>query len=194
MRRVRMRRIKIESRVGMYSILYADPPWDYAGQTQHTDGDFKEGKSAKDHYNTVKLSDLKQMKIKEICEKDCLLFMWSSSPHLPQAIELMKAWGFEYKTVAFVWEKQKPNPGYYTLSSVEICIVGKRGKIPTPRGARNIRQFLSEMRTAHSKKPDEIRNRIALMFPEQKKLELFARQPSAGWSVFGNEVEGTIKI
>ena len=178
----------------MYSVVYADPPWDYAGQTQHTDGDFKEGKSAKDHYTTVKLDDLKRMKIKDVCAKDCLLFMWSSSPHLEQAIDLMKAWGFEYKTIAFVWEKQKPNPGYYTMSSVEICLVGKRGNIPTPRGIRNCRQFLSEKRTEHSKKPDEIRNRITLMFPEQKKLELFARAATTGWSVFGNEVEGSIMI
>ena len=106
----------------------------------------------------------------------------------------MKAWGFEYKTIAFVWEKQKPNPGYYTMSTVEICIVGKKGNIPTPRGIRNARQFLSEKRTQHSKKPDEIRNRITQMFPTQKKLEMFARNATEGWSVFGNEVENTIAI
>jgi N6-adenosine-specific RNA methylase IME4 len=175
-----------------YSIIYADPPWDYNGREQHNN--VEGNKSAINHYATVKIDDMKIMKIKEICEKDCLLFMWSSSPHLPQAIELMEAWGFEYKTIAFVWEKQKPNPGYYTMSSVEICIVGKRGTIPTPRGIRNARQFLSEKRTIHSKKPDEIRTRIMQMFPTQKKLEMFAREATEGWDVFGNEVEGTIKI
>jgi N6-adenosine-specific RNA methylase IME4 len=102
----------------------------------------------------------------------------------------MKAWGFDYKTIAFVWDKQKTNPGYYTLSQVEICLVGKKGKFPTPRGSRKERQFLSEMRGVHSKKPDEIRQRITKMFPTQKKLELFARQTSDGWDVWGNEVDG----
>jgi len=150
--------------------------------------------SAVCHYNTMKIDDLKRMKVRDICEKDCLLFMWSSSPHLEVAIDLMKAWGFEYKTIAFVWDKQKPNPGYYTMSTVEICIVGKKGNIPTPRGIRNARQFLSEKRTQHSKKPDEIRNRITQMFPTQKKLEMFARNATEGWAVFGNEVENTITI
>jgi len=173
-----------------YSVLYADPPWDYAGKTQHTSGEFKEGMSAKDHYNTMTLQELKELKIKEKTEDDCLLFLWTSSPHLEQALELMKAWGFEYKTIAFVWDKQKTNPGYYTLSQVEICLVGKKGKFPTPRGSRKERQFLSEMRGVHSKKPDEIRQRITKMFPTQKKLELFARQTSDGWDVWGNEVDG----
>jgi N6-adenosine-specific RNA methylase IME4 len=176
----------------MYSIVYADPPWDYNGREQHNTAEAN--KSASDHYNTATLEDLKKIKVASVCAKDCLLFMWTSSPHLEQALELMKAWGFQYKTIAFVWHKQKTNPGYYTVSSVEICLVGKKGIIPSPRGARNIRQFLSEERTEHSKKPDEIRNRIVQMFPTQKKLELFARQRTEGWDVFGNEVEGSIKL
>ena len=177
-----------------FSVLYADPPWDYAGHTQHTDGDFKEGKSAKDHYPTMTLPQLKALKVKDICSPDSVLFLWTSSPHLPQALDLMSAWGFTYKTIAFVWDKQKTNPGYYTLSQTEICLVGKRGRFPTPRGSRKERQFLSEMRGQHSKKPDEIRQRIFRMFPTQKKVELFARQASDGWSVWGNEVEGGVKV
>ena len=177
-----------------YSVLYADPPWDYNGHTQHTSGAFKEGMSAIDHYNTMTLEELKQLNVKDKTEKDAVLFLWTSSPHLPQAIELMKAWGFEYKTIAFVWDKQKTNPGYYTLSQVEICLVGKRGKFPTPRGSRKERQFLSELRGRHSKKPDEIRNRITRMFPTQKKLEMFARQASDGWDVWGNQVETTVQL
>jgi len=176
----------------MYSVIYADPPWDYAGQTQHST--VASTKSALDHYNTMTLSELKQMGVQDICEKDCLLFLWTSSPHLKQAIELIEAWGFRYMTIAFVWEKQKTNPGYYTMSQCEICLVGKRGKIPTPRGSRKERQFLSELRRAHSQKPDEIRERIHRMFPTQKKLEMFARQKSPGFDVFGNQVEGSITI
>lgn len=178
----------------MYQVIYADPPWNYGGHTQHTDGAFKEGMSAIDHYNTMTLNDLKNLNVKSICDNDCLLFLWTSSPHLEQAIDLMKSWGFKYMTIAFVWDKQKTNPGYYTLSQIEICIVGKKGKIPTPRGSRKERQFLSEMRTTHSTKPEEIRRRINRMFPTQKKLELFARQKTEGWDVFGNQVEGSIEF
>ena len=174
-----------------YDILYADPPWQY-GQPQYT----KSGtvKSVEDHYPTMTLEAMKALKVPNICKKDCLLFMWTSSPHLAQAIELMEAWGFEYKTIAFVWEKQKPNPGSYTISSCEICIVGKKGKIPSPRGSRKERQFLSEMRTIHYRKPAEIRNRIMRMFPTQKKLELFAREATEGWELYGNEVETEISL
>lgn len=171
-----------------YQILYADPPWDYAGRTQQNG--VKAVKSAKDHYNTMSLEDLKKLRVEEKCADDALLFLWTSSPHLPQAIELMTAWGFDYKTIAFIWDKQKTNPGYYTLSRCEICLVGKRGRFPTPRGSRKEHQFLSEMRGRHSKKPDEIRKRIERMFPTQKKLELFARETTEGWDVFGNEVSG----
>ena len=175
-----------------YSIIYADPAWDYDNRIQHN-GKETTG-SAVYHYPTMKLEEMKKLNVESITEKDSLLFMWSSSPHLPQAIQLMNAWGFEYKTIAFVWDKQRVNPGYYTMSQVEICLVGKRGKIPTPRGERNVKQFLSEMKTIHSKKPDEIRNRIVAMFPTQKKVELFARQSPEGWDVWGNEVNSSITL
>ena len=174
-----------------YQIVYADPPWDYAGKTQHTSKTAVA--SAKDHYNTMKLEDLKKLKVADVCDKNCLLFMWSSSPHLAQAIELMKAWGFEYKTVAFVWDKEKTNPGYYTLSQCELVLVGKRGVFPA-RGSRKERQYLCEMRGRHSEKPAEIRSRIERMFPTVKKLEMFARTKCDGWDVFGNEVEGSITL
>ena len=176
----------------MFSIIYADPCWDYAGHSQH--GKKTITKGAIDHYPTLNLEKLKTLNVKEICEKDALLFMWTSSPHLDQAIELMRAWGFEYKTIGFIWEKQKTNPGYYTLSRCEICIVGKMGKIPTPRGSRKEHQFLSEMRREHSQKPDEIRHRIERMFPTQRKIELFAREKKEGWSAWGNEIESDVEI
>lgn len=176
-----------------YQVLYADPPWDYNGKKQHANGKDPVA-SAIDHYNTMPLAKLKELNVKSICSKDSICFMWSSSPHLEQSIELMKAWGFTYKTIAFVWYKQKCNPGYYTLSECEVCIVGKRGRFPTDRGSRKERQFLSEMRGKHSAKPEEIRERIEKMFPTQKKLELFARTKKEGWDVYGNEVDTSISI
>ena len=91
------------------------------------------------------------------------------SPMLDDGIELMKKWGFKYSTIAFIWHKQRANPGHYTMSECEICLVGRRGKIPTPRGARNVRQFLSEMRGKHSAKPTEIRKKTNMQLIECNK-------------------------
>lgn len=173
-----------------YNIIYADPPWDYKGQLQHNGKGGKDTGGALRHYDCMKLPELKQLDVPSICSDDCLLFMWSSSPHLDQAIDLMKAWDFSWATVAFVWDKQKVNPGFYTMSQVELCLVGKRGKIPTPRGARNVRQLVSVKRGRHSAKPDEVRKRIEEMFPQQTKIELFARETVKGWDCWGNEVAG----
>ena len=173
-----------------YQIIYADPCWDYKGQTQHGGKKTSNTGGALSHYPTLKLKELKNINISLVTDTNCLMFMWSSSPHLDQAIELLKAWGFAYSTIAFVWDKQRVNPSFYTMSQCEICIVGKKGKIPQPRGVRNIRQFVSEMRGKHSAKPAEVRKRIELMFPEQKKLELFAREKVDGWDRLGNEIDG----
>ena len=123
-----------------------------------------------------------------------MLFLWVVSPMLKEGIAVMEAWGYKYATIAFIWHKQRTNPGHYTMSECEICLVGKRGTIPTPRGARNIRQFLSEMRGKHPAKPNEIRNRIEQMFPTQNKVELFARKNVEGWDAWGNEVENSIHL
>ena len=177
-----------------YEIIYCDPPWDYKGQTQHNGKGGKDTGGATTHYGCMKLPELKLLNVPNICFDDCLMFMWSSSPHLDQAIDLLKSWGFKYATIAFIWDKKKVNPGFYTMSQCEIVLVGKRGKIPQPRGARNIRQFLSEMRGKHSVKPSEVRTRIEEMFPTQKKLEMFARESTEGWDVFGDELEDSITI
>jgi N6-adenosine-specific RNA methylase IME4 len=177
-----------------YQIIYADPPWDYKGQLQHTGKDGPDSGGAVKHYGCMKLPDLKKLDIPSLCDDDCLLFMWATSPHLDQAIELLKAWGFSWATVGFVWDKQKVNPGFYTMSQVELCLIGKRGKIPKPRGARNIRQMVSVMRGKHSAKPAEVRERIEEMFPGQNKIELFARETTEGWDCHGNEVESTITL
>ena len=111
--------------------------------------------------------------------------MWATNPHLDQAIELGKHWGFEYRTIAFIWNKLVHNPGKYTMSYCEVCLLFKKGKIPTPRGARNIKQYVEEKRQRHSKKPDVVRENIEKMFPSQKKIELFARDKYNKWDVWG---------
>ena len=173
-----------------FDIIYADPPWDYKGQLQHAGPGSGDSGGAIRHYPTVTLEDLKQLPVWSIAARDCLLFLWATNPHLDQAIDLGKAWGFAWATVAFVWDKQKVNPGFYTLSQCELCLVFKRGKIPRPRGARNIRQLVSARRGQHSEKPFQVRERIEEMFPSQSRIELFSREKTDGWTAWGLESDG----
>lgn len=173
-----------------FDVLYADPPWDYRGQLQHNGTGGSDTGGAQRHYATVTLEDLRRLPVQTIAAASSLLFMWSSSPHLEQAIALGKAWDFDWATVAFVWNKIRTNPGFYTLSQCELCLVFRRGSIPQPRGARNIRQYVESVRGKHSEKPDEVRTRIAAMFPRQRKIELFARDQTPGWHAWGLEVNG----
>lgn len=183
---------------GKFQIIYADPPWDYGGKMQFDKSSIKgenEGwkrdifiSAANFKYPTVKTKDLKRIPIADISDDDCLLFMWVTNPHLAQGIELGTAWGFEYKTVAFVWDKMSHNPGQYTLSNCELCLVFKRGRIPRPRGARNIQQLVRLPRGEHSVKPDVVRDNIVKMFPTQRKIELFARSRAEGWEAWGLDV------
>ncbi len=181
-----------------YDIIYADPPWDYGGKMQFDKSSKSVEKidltknifisAANFKYPTVKTKDLKKIPLQEIAKDDCLLFMWVTNPHLAQGIELGKAWGFEYKTVAFVWDKMVHNPGQYTVSYCELCLVFKRGRIPKPRGARNIKQLIRIPRTKHSEKPLAVLEGIEKMFPTQDKIEIFARDKPKGWDVWGLDV------
>ena len=168
---------------GKYDIIYADPPWDYRGARIGT------GDHVTKPYSGMTINELSELPVAEISEENSLLFMWAVSPELTGALEVGESWGFTYKTVGFVWDKQSPVTSYYTLSQVEMCLVFKRGKIPQPRGKRNIRQFLSCGKGRHSEKPYEIRHRITEMFPEQSRIELFARQRFPGWDCWGNEID-----
>ncbi len=181
-----------------YDIIYADPPWDYGGKMQFDKSSKKDVNvnwqnnifisAANFKYPTLKTEEMMRIPIKDIAKNDCLLFMWVTNPHLEQGIYLGKAWGFEYRTVAFVWDKMCHNPGQYTMSYCELCLVFKRGRIPSPRGSRNIKQLIRVPRKSHSEKPIEVLKSIELMFPSQDKIELFARRKSDGWDVWGLDV------
>ena len=176
-----------------YNIIYADPPWQYKSKECLAKKSILNG-DINTHYKTMTLEDIKKLDVEGLSNDDCLLFLWVVSPMLKEGFEVIDSWGFTYSTVAFVWYKERTNPGHYTMSECEICLVAKKGNIPTPRGNRNERQFISELRRKHSQKPDEIRNRIWRMFPDQKKVELFARQSTPGWDVWGNEVACDIEM
>ena len=181
-----------------YDIIYADPPWDYGGKMQFDKTSIKsENKgfernifisSAIFKYPTLKLKELKKLNINSIANDDCLLFMWTTGPQFENSIELGNSWGFSYKTIAFVWDKMVHNPGQYTLSQTEMCLVFKKGRIPKPRGARNVRQLIQHHRGKHSEKPTQVIEGITKMFPEQCKIELFARSSYKGWDNWGLEI------
>ncbi len=181
-----------------YQIIYADPPWDYGGKMQYDKTTIKDENigfekkiflsSATFQYPTLKLSQLKELDVPSIAAEDCILFMWTTGPQMANSIELGEAWGFEYKTVAFVWDKMAHNPGRYTLSQTEFVLAFKKGKFPQPRGSRNIRQMIQVHRGEHSVKPTKVIDGISKMFPEQSKIELFARNNYFGWDNWGLEI------
>lgn len=181
-----------------YDILYADPPWHYNGKLQFDRSGLAEQNSGWDKrifvssacfkYPTIPTKYLKQLPVKRIAKDDCLLFLWTTNPHLAQAVELGQAWGFEYKTVAFVWNKMNHNPGHYTLSYCELCLLFKRGRIPKPRGARNVKQLIEVPRSKHSEKPVEVARGIIRMFPHQSRIELFARDKKQGFDSWGLDI------
>ena len=181
-----------------YDILYADPPWHYKGKLQFDkSGTIERNQdwakrifisSASFKYPTIPTDELKKLPVQQIAKDDSLLFLWTTNPHLAQAIELGIAWGFEYKTVAFVWNKMNHNPGHYTLSYCELCLLFKRGRIPTPRGARNVKQLIEIARNEHSEKPLEAAQGIIRMFPHQSRIELFARDKKEGFDSWGLDI------
>lgn len=183
-----------------YQVIYADPPWDYGGKTQYDKSVIKSQNvefekniflsSASFQYPTIKLKQLKELNIESISDNNCLLFMWTTGPQMANSIELGEAWGFEYKTVAFVWDKMVHNPGRYALSQTEFVLAFKKGKFPQPRGARNVRQFIQVHRREHGVKPVEVIDGITKMFPTQEKIELFARNKYDGWDSWGLETDG----
>ena len=165
-----------------FDIIYADPPWDYGGKLQFDKSSKGVDKidiskkifisSASFKYPTLKTKEIMKLQLNEIAKDDCILFMWTSNPHLSQAIELGESWGFKYRTIAFVWDKMNHNPGQYTLSNCELCLLFKKGKIPQPRGARNVQQLVKVKRGKHSEKPIEVLQGITKMFPTQDKIEV----------------------
>lgn len=171
-----------------FSVILCDPAWAYR--------DVMKGHSfSLDHeYETQPQGTLESLPVKSIAAKDATLFMWAVSPQLPEAIALMKAWGFRYVTVAFVWSKktargkQVANLGRWTMGSTELCLLGVRGK--PKRVARNVRQFVEAERTVHSRKPAEVRDRIVTLMGDVPRIELFAREEAPGWIALGNEIDG----
>ena len=173
-----------------YDIIYCDPPWRYQRHQYSSSANYAHRPENK--YPTMSFEDLKLLPVNNICKDNSLLFMWVVSPLIKECIEVGESWLFKYITVAFVWYKHIPLQGHYTMPTCELCLVFRKGNIPKPRGERNIQQFISCKKSNHSSKPAEIRYRIHKMFPEQSKIELFARPSNIdnlqNWDYWGNEL------
>jgi site-specific DNA-methyltransferase (adenine-specific) len=179
-----------------YKIIYADPPWQHSSHR----GSLKKARDngiwglADFDYNTMSLQNIKDYPVSEIAEEDSVLFLWATFPMIQQALEVMKSWGFSYRTVAFVWVKQnkggtKIKPyglGHYTLSNAEVVLLGRKGKFE--RKARNVQQILISPVTKHSEKPDEIKDRIVDLCGDVSRIELFARKKTKGWESNGDQL------
>jgi len=170
-----------------YNIILADPPWTYKDKASAG----KRGSSFK--YPTPDKEWLEKLPIESIADDNCVLFLWVTMPLLNEGLELMKAWGFEYKTCAFTWVKRNKvsstwffGMGNWTRSNAELCLIGKRGNIK--RVDASISSVVDTPIQEHSKKPDCVREKIVKLMGDLPRIELFARQQTVGWDVWGNEV------
>lgn len=174
-----------------YQIIYADPPWRYDQKSLQG--------AAEKHYATMSMEELCGLPVEQIAAKDSLLFLWATFPQLPAALRLVSAWGFKYKTVAFLWLKKNRRAdswffglGFWTRGNAELCLLATRGH--PKRKAANIHQFIISPIEAHSKKPDIVRDKIVALAGDVPRIELFARQETPGWDVWGNEVANSIQL
>ena len=186
--------------INTYQVIYADPPWHFHRNVDPmikvmTNHQGPSRISPASNYSTMAPEEISALPIKDIVAKDAACFMWTTDAHMPSALEIMKAWGFQYKTIAFIWIKKSVNGktvnmlAPWTMKGAEICLLGTRGTMTKYKAVNNIKQVHEAVRREHSRKPDIIRDEIARMFPECRKIELFARTAMPGWDAWGNEVE-----
>jgi len=174
-----------------YSIIYADPPWSFNFH--------KRNLKDKSHlYQTMKSQDILDLNISNLTKEDCVLFLWVMNSEIPLALECIKNWGFKYKTVAFTWAKLTKHNKYHfgggnwTRSNPEICLLATKGK--PKRKSASVRNLVVSKLREHSRKPDEVRNSIIELVGDLPRIELFAREKTEGWDVWGNEVENDIEL
>lgn len=167
-----------------YNIIYADPPWQY--KDRGCNG------ACERHYSTMKLEDIKKLPVPKIADENCVLFLWATYPQLPEALELIKAWGFQYKTIGFQWVKKTRNGskwffglGHWTRSNTEPCLIAIKGN-PKPIN-HSISQLIIDNVRFHSQKPEIVRETIVKLMGDCKKIELFAREQPGGWDFWGDE-------
>lgn len=181
-----------------FRIISADPPWRFKNwsMSQLTQrGEKWARRNGRSPYPVMTTEDICKIPVWEIAAEDSLLYLWATWPKMIDALQVMASWGFEYITQAFTWIKQNPSGrgwhfglGYYTHGNSEVVLIGKRGK-GVKRVDKGISSLVIYPRGEHSRKPPTIARRIERLHGDVPRVELFARCPVAGWSVWGNEVE-----
>ncbi len=168
-----------------YGVIYADPPWRFTPFSNETGMD----RAADNHYPTMEITEITQLAVP--AAPDCVLFLWATVPMLPEALSVMSAWGFTYKS-QFVWVKDKPGTGFWTLNQHELLLIGTQGNVPAPAPGEQYASAITAPRGQHSTKPFAFREMIETMFPTLPRIELFARENFAGWDAWGNEARQAV--
>jgi len=182
-------------RMNHYRVIYADPPWTFSTYSRKG-----KGRSAEAYYDCMSLDDIKALPVAEWAADDCVLLLWTTDPLLPTAFDVIRAWGFTYKTIGFYWAKlnKSADPtiysdssffaglGFWTRANPEICLLATRGH--PRRGRADVRKLIVSPRREHSRKPDEAYGRIERLC-EGPYLEMFARSTRPGWDGWGAESE-----
>lgn len=177
-----------------YAVVYADPPWSYR---QHGTGPKSRG-NAEQHYHTMTVEDICALPVRQLGGgQGCVLFMWATFPQIPDALKVMQAWGFEYKTAAFVWIKKYKSGGNfwgmgaYTRANAEVCLLGVTHGFKAKNfiKSHSVHQVIEAPIQEHSAKPDETRRRIVELVGDVPRIELFARQRALGWDAWGDELK-----
>lgn len=174
-----------------YEIILADPPWKYANTRTRA--------NAESHYPTMDLAEICALPVEGIAADNAALFLWATFPRLPDAFEVISAWGFTFKTAAFVWVKQnRKSPGLFwglgnwTRANAEICLLAVRGH--PVRADKAVHQVIVSPVGSHSQKPQEARARIVRLLGDLPRIELFAREKPPGWDTWGNETNCDISF
>jgi N6-adenosine-specific RNA methylase IME4/ParB-like chromosome segregation protein Spo0J len=163
----------------LYGVIYADPPWKY--ETFSENG---MDRSADNHYPTMSMFDMLSLDVP--AADDCVMFMWATVPMLPEALDLLDSWGFEYKS-HIAWIKDRQGTGYWTRNKHELLLIGTKGRVPAPAMGTQPPSVIELPITKHSEKPAFFADMIASLYPTTPKLEMFARMGRVGWDVIGNE-------
>jgi len=167
-----------------YDVIYADPPWRYKFSKSNS-------RQIENQYPTMSLDDIKTLSVP--ANDNCVLYLWATAPKLLEALDVLKSWGFKYKT-HMIWDKEIIGMGYWFRGQHELLLVGTKGKVSPPKQHTRTSSVYVEHRGKHSKKPNGIRELINYWFPDKSKVELFARDKHDGWDAWGNEIESDIQF
>ena len=171
-----------------YNIIYADPPWSFKHYS-----DKGRDRSPANYYRLQNIEDLKKMPVNNLAADNCILFMWVTHPFLEKSMDIIKAWGFKYKTVGFTWVKKNKKSdswfwgmGYWTRANSELCLIATKGS--PSRKSSSVHELVCTRIEEHSKKPDMVKDKIVELMGDVSRIELFARTKTKGWDVWGDEI------